>query len=581
MFGPVIGIDLGTTNSALAIIREGRPEVVSMEGEGLLPSVVGLSPEGSLLVGRTARNQWGFAPERTVRSIKRRMGSGQPVSMAGREYTPQEISAFILREMRERAEAFLKEPVRRAVITVPAYFNEIQRQATLEAGQIADLQVERVLNEPTAAALAYGDGPGECEALRVMVYDLGGGTFDVSIIELNHGVVDVLATAGDNHLGGDDFDELMATRLAEEFEEEHDVDLRQDHQAWARLLGASEEAKIHLSDHPVTLVALDYVATGRNGDPLHLQRELGRPEFEDLISGLLAPTGDKIRQALDDAKLGAGDIDRVLLVGGSTRIPMVWELVADLMGQEPHEEVDPDTAVALGAAVQAGIIAGEPVDAILVDVTPLSLGIETARIGWSGRVSPGHFSPLVRRNTTIPVRKSERFTTIRPGQDEIHVKVYQGESAFASENTLIGDFRVEDLVPGKEDGLADVLIGFSLDVNGILDVTVTEESTRKQTHARLQATRQRLSPEEIARSRQKVARAEEDLAEETAATDPGTATLVERARRALSDPDLSGGTAHELREILQRIGQASGAGREAEVAEWCDRLIDVLLDLEA
>ncbi|MBI3960077.1 MAG: Hsp70 family protein, partial [Chloroflexi bacterium] len=316
----VLGIDLGTTNSVVAIIEDGQPRLIPIEGERLLPSVVGVGPNGAMLVGRHAYNQWGAAPERTVRSIKRLMGSGKTVEMEGTSYTPQEISAFILRRIREAAAAYLGEDVRRAVITVPAYFNEPQRQATIEAGEIAGLQVERILNEPTAAALAYGYGRDNGgQPLRVLVYDLGGGTFDVSIIELDGEIVDVIATAGNNHLGGDDFDQRLADLLADEFERDHKIDLRQNHQAWARLNRAAEEAKIELSSTPYATVNLEYIVADKKGRPLHIQREIERQEFEGLIADLLDGTLDSIDQALADANLEADDLDRVLLVGGSTR----------------------------------------------------------------------------------------------------------------------------------------------------------------------------------------------------------------------------------------------------------------------
>ena len=577
----IIGIDLGTTNSVLSVVREGAPVLLPVHGERLLASVVGISPAGELLVGTPARNQWVVAPERTIRSIKRRMGSGERVRMAEQDYTPQEVSAFILREIKREAEAALGEPARRAVITVPAYFNEVQRQATMEAGEIAGLVVERIINEPTAAALAYGYARGEDEHLRLMVYDLGGGTFDVSIIELSQGVVDVLATAGDNHLGGDDFDERIATVLADEFLDEHDIDLRENHQAWARVLRASEDAKIRLSDAPVADVDLDYLAVDDDGTPFHLRRELERGEFGDLIADLLERTGEMMARALEDAGLAAQAIDRVLLVGGSTRIPAVWELVASHMGQEPHAEIDPDAAVALGAAVQGAIVDGQDVSAILVDVTPLSLGIETARIGWGGRLTNDHFEPLVRRNTTVPVQKSDRFTTLHPGQDTIHLKVYQGESSIASENTLLGDFRVEDLRPERPGELAEILVHFALDVNGILDVTVTDEATRRQTRAHLRATRQRLSPDDIARSQERLARADGGNGQESVGLDPGAAALVERARRALERPDLSRQTTAELRDAVARLQDAGTAATPEEIEEWCDRLIDLLFQVEA
>jgi molecular chaperone DnaK len=591
----IIGIDLGTTNSVLGILREGHPILLDIQGHRLLPSVVGISPQGEVIVGAPARNQWVVAPDRTVRSIKRKMGRNETVKMAGQSYTPQEMSAFILRTIKDAAEQHLGHPVQRAVITVPAYFSEVQRQATMEAGAIAGLTVERIINEPTAAALAYGYGVDPNEHLRVLVYDLGGGTFDVSIIELNYGVVDVLATAGDNLLGGDDFDELLANQLADEFAEEHDIDLRQNHQAWARLLREAEEAKIRLSSAPFTSMNLEYIAQDQGGKPLHITREVQRDEFVELIDDLLQRTITCIDQALSDAKLEVSAINRVLLVGGSTRIPAVWEMVGQRMKQDPHMEIDPDAAVALGAAVQAAIIAGEPVDAVLVDVTPLSLGIETARYRITGQLDTDHFAPLIHRNSTIPVQKSESFTTLFPGQEAIHIKVYQGESSVASRNTLLGDFMAENLKPNRPDGLAEVTVDFQIDVNGILNVTVTDRKTGKQTSERLKADRQRLSPEQIAASQDKLAHLyqegeefdgelEGELVDEDEVGeiefDPGALALLDRARNVLEKPSLKPELAEQIREMVDRIADAAADGDDELVQSHCDELIDLLFEAE-
>lgn len=579
----VLGIDLGTTNSVVAIIEDGQPRIIPVAGERLLPSVVGLDANGSLLVGRHAYNQWGVSPERTVRSVKRLMGSGKNVEMAGTSYTPQEISAFILRRIREAAAAYLGEDVQRAVITVPAYFNEPQRQATIEAGEIAGLQVERILNEPTAAALAYGYGRDNGgQPLRVLVYDLGGGTFDVSIIELDGEIVDVIATAGNNHLGGDDFDSMLADLLADEFERDHKIDLRQNHQAWARLWRAAEEAKIELSSVPYATVNLEYIASDKKGRPLHIQREIEREEFEGLIGNLLEGTLDAIDKALADANLEAGDLDRVLLVGGSTRIPAVWSLITAHLGQEPHSEIDPDAAVALGAAVQAGIVAGEAIDAILVDVTSFSLGIEAATFR-GGRINDDHFVPLIRRNTAVPVQKSEMFNTMFPGQKAIHVKVYQGESSVASANVLLGDFMFDDLKPNRGDGLTEVTVNFQLDINGILNVTVIDRAGRKQISEQMKASRQRLSPEDIAQSQAKLAMtyADADEDDETEVVfDPGVHALLERAAKILADPDVDSELAGDISEVMIAIRDAVQAADEEAVEERCDELIDLLFEAE-
>jgi len=584
----IIGIDLGTTNSVLGVIQNGAPVLLPIGETRLLPSVVGVSPQNELVVGTPARNQWVVAPDRTVRSIKRKMGKDETVEMAGKSYTPQEISAFILREIKQAAEVALGYPVQRAVITVPAYFNEVQRQATIEAGVIAGLQVERIINEPTAAALAYGYGVDPDEHLRVLVYDLGGGTFDVSVIEMNLGVVDVLATAGDNLLGGDDFDERLAGLLADEFQSAHKIDLRQQHQAWARLLREAEEAKIRLSAEPFTNITLEYIAQDARGNALHIRREVARAEFVEAIQDLLDRTLTSIDQALGDAKLQASDINRVLLVGGSTRIPAVWELVADRMEQDPHIEIDPDAAVALGAAVQAGIIAGEEIDAILVDVTPMSLGIETARVSMAGRLDIDHFAPLIHRNSTIPVERSEIFSTMYPGQDSIHIKVYQGEHMLASHNVLLGDFMVEEVKPNRDDGLADVTVNFKLDINGILDVTVTERGSGKQVTERLHAERQRLTPEQIAASQARLdlyGDDESDLDDETAIADlefdEATIALLDRARNVLETPGIDPDLADQLMEAVDAIYTAAQAGDDEQMQVASDALIDLLFEAEA
>lgn len=580
----IVGIDLGTTNSAVAVIQNGTPKILQVQGDLLLPSVVGISAEDKLLVGTTARNQWIVSPERTIRSIKRQMGQKEPVNMAGKDYSPQEISAFILKTMKEAAEQELGMSLNKAVITVPAYFNEVQREATLEAGRIAGFLVERIINEPTAAALAYGYGAEDAQNLQILVYDLGGGTFDVSIIELHEGIVDVIATAGDNQLGGDDFDELLAGMLADEFEKEHKVNLRDDHQAWARLLRAAEETKIELSDAQYTNVNLEYIAKDEKDRPLHLTREVRREEFENLIRKLLARTIDSIDNALRDANLEAGDIDRLLLVGGSTRIPVVWDLVTERMQQEPHAEINPDQAVALGASVQSGIIAKEDIDTILVDVTPLSLGIEVADITMMGHLRADVFEALIHRNTTIPVHKSKEFVTMYPGQEAIHVKVYQGEHKVASKNTLLGDFMVEGLKPNPQiHGLSKVTINFEIDINGILEVTVTERGTRKRVQEKLKADRQRLSPEQIAESQAKLAdvyRLEEEEAQAAIETDPGVIALLDRARNALEQPDVAEELANDIGAIVEDIRQAEADKDKEKIEEYCDELIDLLMEAE-
>lgn len=580
MSSKIIGIDLGTTNSAAALLEDGMPTLIRIEDKRILPSVVGISPQEELIVGTPARNQWVFSPDRTIRSIKRQMGSTETVEMAGKSYTAQEISAFILRKLKSAAEAHLGEPVERAVITVPAYFTELQRQATIEAGQIAGLTVERIINEPTAAALAHSLNQEDAE-MRALVYDLGGGTFDVSIIELNFGVVDVQSTAGDNELGGDDFDRVLAEKLAKEFEEEHGIDLKEDHKAWARLLRAAEEAKIELSDEPYSLVSLEFIAEKEDGSPLHIRREVKRYEFEEVIKPMLESTIELIEKALEDAELDVDDIEHVLLVGGSTRIPLVREMVADQMEQDPHAEIDPDAAVALGAAVQGGIISGEDVDAILVDVTPFSLGISTVWFGITGHMHDDHFSPLIHRNSTIPIQKSEVFSTARANQDKIEIQVYQGERAIASENTLLGEFMVEDLKTNRPDGHVDVTVNFKLDVNGILEVTVIERKTGKKVSHELKAVRQRLSSLEIAQSQAKLEEVEtESASPKKSKMDAATVALLDRAQKALDDPNVDEDLKEEIQDAISAIRQAAADGNEELVEEYGDDLVDLLFEAE-
>ncbi|HFD39589.1 MAG TPA: hypothetical protein ENJ31_07055, partial [Anaerolineae bacterium] len=472
----IIGIDLGTTFSAVSVVQDGKPTILPNKQERIIPSVVGLSPQGEWLVGTPALNQWVLAPEATVRSIKRDMGTERTVSLGKHTFTPQEISAFILRELKRVAEVNLKQTVRRAVITVPAYFSDAARQATKDAGQIAGLEVMRIINEPTAAALAYGlDREGD---QVVLVYDLGGGTFDVSLVELVGGVVEVRASHGNTRLGGDDFDALLAEHLRRAFEKRHKVDLRNDRKAMARLTRAAERAKIELSSRPFTWVREEYLAE-KGGKPLHLEVEVSRSEFEAMIADLLGATRTSIQQALTDAKMTVKDLDKVLLVGGSTYIPAVWELVADATGLEPRQEVHPSEAVALGAGVQAAIIAGQPIEAILVDVTPHSLGIEVAELTWRGWAYD-RYSILIHRNTTIPVTKEEVYSTLRPDQDKVELKIYQGEEPIASKNTLLGEFTFSGLKPEREGELARVQVQFNLDVNGILHVKAYDRGSGQE-----------------------------------------------------------------------------------------------------
>ena len=566
----IIGIDLGTTFSAVGSVRDGRAVILPNGHERIVPSVVGFSPEGALLVGTPARNQYVLYPQSTVRSIKRKMGTDETVALQGRVYTPAEISAIILREMKRIAETNLGEEVSRAVITVPAYFSDAARQATKDAGEIAGFTVERIINEPTAAALAYGlDRPDERQ--MVAVYDLGGGTFDVSIIELNSGVIEVRASHGNVHLGGDDFDERLMTHLAERFKEEHGIDPLQDLRAKARLLRAAEEAKITLSSRPFARVREEYLLT-RGNKPLHLDLEVSRLEFQEMIADLLEETLDAFGQSLEDAGLSADELDRVLFVGGSTRIPLVWELVADHTGQEPLVAVNPDEAVALGAGVQAAIIAGAPLDAILVDVTPHSLGIEVAA-HFFGEIIPDRYAPILHRNTTIPASHAQQFFTIYPNQQQVQIRVYQGEDPIASHNTLLGDFMFEGLKPEAPGQLPSVTVQFDLDLNGILHVTVLDRGSRKEQGLTVKAEHRRMSPAEKAAATQHVA----SLAAAQSPLEESLAALLRRADGVLQGRHQG---AEKLRSLVERIQNAIAEGRMEDQQDLADELLDVLYDLE-
>lgn len=473
----VLGIDLGTTNSLVAIVEEGQPRVLSVDGSPLLPSVVGLDERGQRIVGMAARNQFVAAPERTVRSIKRQMGRPDYRAALGEStHSPEEISSWILARLAEAAAAELGRQVRRAVITIPAYFSDLQRQATMRAGEMAGLEVVRLLHEPTAAALAYGMQLVSAET--TLVYDLGGGTFDVSVVELDQGLTEVRASHGNRELGGDDFDALIVEELLRQFQERHGVDLRPDRLAMSRLLRAAEAAKITLSSHPYAAIREEFIAT-RGGKPLHLEVELSRERFEEMIEPLLAATLDSVRRSLRESGLQAADLDEVLLVGGSTRIPRVRELLAEELRQEPRQEIDPDQAVALGAAVQGAVIAGQAVDAVLVDVCPHSLGVRA--VGQrAGADDDDMFVPIIRRNTAIPVSRSERFYTVYPEQDTVKVQVYQGEDPAASANTRLGELTFANLAADPDGGCREVLVAFDYDVNGILHIAAVDRRTGRR-----------------------------------------------------------------------------------------------------
>lgn len=468
--GKVIGIDLGTTNSCVAVYEGGEPIVIpNPEGARTTPSVVAFSKNGERMVGQVAKRQAVTNPDRTVSSIKREMGTSYKVEIDGKQYTPQEISAMILQKLKADAEAYLGTKVTEAVITVPAYFTDAQRQATKDAGKIAGLDVKRIINEPTAAALAYGMDK-EAEQ-KIMIFDLGGGTFDVSILEISDGVFEVLATAGNNRLGGDDFDARIMNWIADTFKSESGIDLRSDKMAMQRLKEAAEKAKIELSGVASTNINLPFITADATG-PKHFDATLTRAKFNELTADLVAATMGPVKQALADANLQPSDIAKVLLVGGSTRIPAVQEAVKNFMGKEPFKGINPDECVAIGAAIQGGVLGGDVKDIVLLDVTPLSLGIETMG---------GVFNRIIDRNTTIPVKKSQIYSTAADNQTSVEIHVLQGERDMAAGNTTLGRFILDGITPAPR-GIPQIEVTFDIDSNGIVNVTATDKGTGKEQH---------------------------------------------------------------------------------------------------
>jgi molecular chaperone DnaK len=509
--GKVVGIDLGTTNSVIAVMEGSEPTVIiNSEGSRVTPSVVGFTKKGEKLVGQLAKRQAVLNPENTISSIKRfigrrfdevenerstipyeiRRGRHDEVRVnlpgAGQEVTPEEISAHVLRKLKEDAEKYLGEPVTQAVITVPAYFNDSQRQATKDAGRIAGLEVLRIINEPTAASLAYGIDKKENQ--KILVFDLGGGTFDVSLLDVGDGVIEVLATAGDTHLGGDDYDQRVVEYVAEEFRKEYGIDLRKDRRALQRLIEASEKAKVELSQVYETTVSLPFITADRDGQPLHLEVGITRAKFEELTEDLTDRCLKPFRQVLADAKLDVKDLDEVILVGGSTRMPKIQQLVKDVTGKEPNRSVNPDEVVAIGAAIQGGVLSGDVKDIVLLDVTPLTLGIET--LG-------GVMTPLIKRNTTIPVKKSQMFSTTADYQTQVEIHVLQGERPMARDNRSLGRFMLTGLPPAPR-GVPQIEVSFDIDVNGILKVSAKDMGTGKEQNITIKASTQ-LPREEVDR----------------------------------------------------------------------------------
>lgn len=543
--GKIIGIDLGTTNSCVAVMEGGEPVVITnSEGARTTPSVVSFQANGERLVGQIAKRQAITNPEHTIISIKREMGTDHKTHVDDKVYSPQEISAMILQKIKADAEAYLGEPVTQAVITVPAYFNDAQRQATKDAGRIAGLEVLRIINEPTAASLAYGlDKTDHSE--KIFVYDLGGGTFDVSILELGDGVFEVLSTNGDTHLGGDDFDQKIIDYIANDFKSQYGIDLRNDKSAVQRLKEAAEKAKIELSSSMQTNINLPFITADATG-PKHIDMNLTRAKFNELTHDLVQRSIEPMKKALSDAGLSIGQIDKVILVGGSTRIPAVQEAVKNFTGKEPSKGVNPDECVAMGAAIQAGVLTGEVKDVLLLDVTPLTLGIET--LG-------GVATPLIERNTTIPAKKSQVFSTAADGQTSVEIHVVQGERQMASDNKTLGRFTLSGIAPAPR-GIPQIEVTFDIDANGIVKVSAMDKGTGKEANITITASTN-LSEEEV----DKAVKEAEKFAEED-----------KKRKESIETKNNADQLAYQTEKQLEELGDKVSADDKAKITAKLDAL---------
>lgn len=576
----IIGIDLGTTNSEVAVIQEGKVVVIEEQGKQLLPSFVGLSDSNEILVGDAAKNQYALYPERTIKSIKRRMGEDVQVVMGEQSYTPQEISAIILKRLKAIAENYLGHAVSKAVITVPAYFSDTQRQATREAGQIAGLEVVRMINEPTAAALSYESD--QKAHRRVMVYDLGGGTFDVSVVNIENDVVEVISSHGNNHLGGDDFDQKIIDFLVEKLKEQA-VEASESNKIMARLARTAESAKLALSNEPFVQIEEEYIAE-KDGKPVHLSVELARRDFEAMIEDYIDETLDAVHTALSDAQLTASEIDKILLVGGSTRVPLVYERLHEELGMEPHSEVHPDLCVATGAAIQAAMIGGAKVSTVLVDVTPYTYG--TSALGEvNGEFSPFMYCPIIRKNTPLPVSKSEVFATTFDGQETVEIKVYQGEDPDALNNIQIGKFKVEGLRDVEAGN--PIVVRLDLDLNGVLNVSAKEKETGLEKQITIENAISRFAESGLNAARQRIDKFFNSDNEKSIPIEAETAehpeiskarTLIEQAENQLEKA--SSEDREDMVNLIEELNEAIAAEDFAKLAEAIEQLSDILYYLD-
>ncbi len=581
----IIGIDLGTTNSEVAIVEQGKVKIIEHNGQKILPSFVGIDQDDKVIVGEQARKQYLLYPERTVKSIKRLMGQDAQVNLAGKSFTPQEISAIILKTLKQTAEQYLGKSVSKAVITVPAYFSDAQRQATREAGEIAGLEVLRMINEPTAAALSYGAA--QDQAKKMLVYDLGGGTFDVSVVNVESGVVEVLSSHGDNYLGGDDFDQQIINFLLDHIKNTYQIDASSDIKAMARIARTAENAKLALSNQPFVQIQEEYLLE-LQGSPIHLSVELSRHEYEDMIEEYINATLDAVHIALKGAKTASSGIDEIILVGGSTRTPCIRERLFNEFGFEPHAEVDPDLCVSMGAAIQAAMIAGEKVDTVLVDVTPYTYGTSALGI-LNGESYPFTFVPVIHKNSTLPISKTEAFTTSYDGQEFVDINIYQGEQPDALNNTKIGDFQVTGLKDVKAGNV--ITLTLELDLNGILHVSAREKYSGMEKSITIKNALSHFEGEKLEKAKQRVTSMfgqmdtrlfDEDKSEPEQADTPEikqARELINKAEKLLDQ--VSSEDKEDISELVKTINNLIESGDLQGLDKPTMQLSDIIYYLES